>query len=180
MNWVRREMAGIPSGDMYINVDFTARRDDTTVLVTDFRPVVNEKRPDHNTVLAPCGLSSEGGAAYFERTIAVTFSPFGHKVAFSEHDEERERLGVALTKGDAASFVIRPLVEGGSGVAYEWYAEMDVLANGKKEMLRLPQEGFFYVSGDPEEDSTAYWSDQETPVLCRPANASGQWCNGQA
>lgn len=175
VNWVRREMAGIPSESMMI-IDLTARRDDTTVLVTDFRPVVHKKLEDHNTVIAPCGLRPEGGAAYFERTIGVTFSPYGPKVTFRENDEARERLGVALTKGDAASFVVQPFVEGEQGVAYEWYAEMDVLADGKKKELRLPREGFFYISAEPELNSAVYWSDRESPTLCRPADATDQWC----
>lgn len=178
-NWAQVDLGGFPVADVEAYVDLTARRRETSAVVVDFKPVILRKTDGFRTTVIPCiKYFQTGGANYYERNIFVDFSPSGTRTTFrDEKGDEVERLAVSLTKGDAASFVVRPGVSDESGVGYEWYADLVVFVNGEYETVRVPETGSFRIASGNDAESAAYWSDESSPIVCRPLEAPGQWCS---
>jgi hypothetical protein len=93
--------------------------------------------------------------------------------------KELETLDLTLTNGEAAEF---SMIAGPDqpGEAYEWWAELNFVVDGKTESKRIPAEGTYRVAQTTDERTL--WSDRGDPRICGPealskAPSEGrEWC----
>jgi hypothetical protein len=179
LDWIRN-VGGVPDFSQDIRLVAAARRKDTTVVLTDIKAQARKLPGNFSTGIVPCPHELGSGGNPASRYIGITLQDHPEvTIKDLDADKELKTLDLTLTNGEAAEFTMVASPEH-AGEAYEWWAELSFLVDGKVETKRIPADGTFRVATTT--DKRALWSDRGEPRICGPealskaASDGHEWC----